>query len=616
MIELVGAPGAGKTTLLPTVLRACEAAGLHVYTVVGAARAFALRTTPGRLAAHLSPTLRRRGLWLIFLIYSASGAMHVARAHPGLVWHVLQTQWRRPQEADVADRRVLYWYLRTAGAYQFLRTWARPDEALVIDEGFVHRAVQLHASSVERPDVAQVARYVATIPWPDLLVVVTAPPDVCRHRVHARGVWRRLQHRGTDDIDRFVANAHLAIELAVDALRLGGQPIVAIDNTGAVADAEVELKGHLDELLRRPGDATHHDRWRYPFIRLPRVSHLTEKAAARRRSAVISSSACDAVLQQYGVTATSHPENIPFGRRNQNVIMSTAAGPKVLRRYRSTAQLSSVQHEHSLLIELERRHFPAVRLSRTPRGDTIVSHGDQLHALFDFEYGKNLSSFRILNPAARASVLETAGRTLAHLHCELADFTPATAHHLGYRSGSDERMHDLRWYLEALETLPSRDPAAGPRGRQHHYALSARAADVASLLAELQNALEPASLPRAMIHGDYGVHNLLFRRDGLAVVTDFELARREWRLVDLVIVLSRIPRNDGRAFLRGYRQKAAIPAPEWRHLPDVWQYYLLTGAVQSWHNHFVHGGEQRLTTAHDRLEQAQRAREKMASQWT
>jgi hypothetical protein len=81
--------------------------------------------------------------------------------------------------ATGAARRVLYWYFRTAGAYEFLRRHARPGEAVIIDEGFVHRAVQLHASCVERPAPRQIASYVRSVPRADLTVVVHAPTHIC-----------------------------------------------------------------------------------------------------------------------------------------------------------------------------------------------------------------------------------------------------------------------------------------------------------------------------------------------------------------------------------------------------------------------------------------------------
>jgi hypothetical protein len=113
---------------------------------------------------------------------------------------------------------------------------------LIVDEGFVHRTVQLNSSAVERPDRAQVVAYVDALPLTDLVVIVHAPPEVCRQRVQARGVWPRLQHRSAAEIAMFVTNAHRAIGIAADHLRAGRRPVIEIDNDDDLSDAEVRLK--------------------------------------------------------------------------------------------------------------------------------------------------------------------------------------------------------------------------------------------------------------------------------------------------------------------------------------------------------------------------------------
>jgi Ser/Thr protein kinase RdoA (MazF antagonist) len=336
--------------------------------------------------------------------------------------------------------------------------------------------------------------------------------------------------------------------------------------------------------------------------------------AGWRRPPMIAAETCADVLAHYGLALSRPPDNILYGRRNHNVVVTTPAGRKVLRRYRDIAERSSVAHEHAVLTELERCGFPAVRLQRTATGDTVVADDGRLYALFEFERGDNVATY-MLPGRSRLRIATMAGHTLARLHRDLADFTPQTAHHLGYHSVSGERSHDLGWYLDALAELPARTPVIGPVGWRHHRELAAQSEKLASWLSRLHDRLEHGSLPRVMIHGDYGVHNLLFRRDGVAVVTDFELARREWRLVDLVIVLSRIRFDRAQAFVAGYRAQADISDDEWRHLSDVWQYYRLTGAVQSWDNHFTHGGEQRLATAHARIAEAEWARAHVGSRW-
>lgn len=233
VVELVGAPGAGKTTLLPGVLAACREAGLTPYTVVDAARPFAARTVAGRITHAVVPRgARRNTLWALFLGFRGISAIVFVVRHPRLARYVANTAHRRPAGADARARKVLHWYVRLAGSYRFLLSRGRADEALILDEGFVHRAVQLLASSVETPNAGRIDGYAALIPRPDLLIHVRAPIDLCEERVRSRGVWGRFDGKDPRALSRFVANAHRATDLIVDAARERGWPLVAIDNDG------------------------------------------------------------------------------------------------------------------------------------------------------------------------------------------------------------------------------------------------------------------------------------------------------------------------------------------------------------------------------------------------
>ena len=123
-------------------------------------------------------------------------------------------------------------------------------------------------------------------------------------------------------------------------------------------------------------------------------------------------------------------------------------------------------------------------------------------------------------------------------------------------------------------------------------------------LVEAAGRVQDANLPTLLIHGDYGTHNLLFRRDGTAVVHDFELARYDWRLLDIVIASLRLPPDQQSAFIAGYREAGDLPDRELDLLPWLWRYHLLSGAVRSWHVYSELGGEARLSTARTRLVRA------------
>lgn len=232
IVELIGAPGAGKTTLTPALIGLLAARGGCARTVVEAARPYAQRTWAGAAVARLAPpSLRRPLLWQLFCQLSAASRLRFFARHPRLIRYVLRTQPRRPIPPE-ERRHASHWFFVLTGRYEFLRAHAGPREWLVFDEGFAHRAVQLHASDVEAPDPTRIATYAALLPRPDLLIAVHAPWERCLERVYRRGLWARFRHKGPDQVARYVANAHAVVELAVAQARRAGWPLIEVQNGG------------------------------------------------------------------------------------------------------------------------------------------------------------------------------------------------------------------------------------------------------------------------------------------------------------------------------------------------------------------------------------------------
>jgi thymidylate kinase len=125
---------------------------------------------------------------------------------------------------------VLYWFYRLCGHYEFVKGKMRPDEVLIFDEGFMHRVVQLFASSVEVPDRHQISKYISRVPRPDLVIFIQAPKDMCEQRIYQRGLWERMRDKEPDEISRFVNNAYLAVNLAIEEGRRLDWSIIQIDN--------------------------------------------------------------------------------------------------------------------------------------------------------------------------------------------------------------------------------------------------------------------------------------------------------------------------------------------------------------------------------------------------
>lgn len=243
VIELAGGPGAGKTTLLPLVVEAVLDEGLEPVEAVRAGRMLAARTPPGRAVDRwLGDRNRDRLLWLIYLIYATGLGLGFAAVRP-LLMRMLVEQARRPREAMVSERHVVRWFIRHAGTERLFRRVGSAGEVLIVDEGYVHRVVQLFTSAVERADLRSVRRYLAHVPPPTLVVVVDAPADVAWQRIQSRGIWDRMSGVDEAAVASFVQHAFEAVALAGECARERGWRVTFVDNSSDGVDPAFDLPG-------------------------------------------------------------------------------------------------------------------------------------------------------------------------------------------------------------------------------------------------------------------------------------------------------------------------------------------------------------------------------------
>jgi thymidylate kinase len=232
MIEFIGTPGAGKTTLSNELIGLLRERGINASTIIGAARDHGVRTLLGRAVAWVAPpSLRAPLLWQVFYVLSMIHVLGFARKHNELCRQVLRTQLGRTVPAET-KRHALFWFFQLVGRYDFLRATAGDREAIVLDDGFLHRSVQLHASHTEEPDPGRVSDYVDLLPTPDLVIYVVAGREVCERRIHRRGVWPHRRHFSPADISRYLRNAEQVVESAVRRARARRWKVAEIVNEG------------------------------------------------------------------------------------------------------------------------------------------------------------------------------------------------------------------------------------------------------------------------------------------------------------------------------------------------------------------------------------------------
>jgi Ser/Thr protein kinase RdoA (MazF antagonist) len=328
------------------------------------------------------------------------------------------------------------------------------------------------------------------------------------------------------------------------------------------------------------------------------------------------------VLERYGLRARGGSRNLRLGRRSLNVAVETDGGTKVVKRYRPQWSESTVRHGHSIIDRLSELDVPAVRLIRAPDGATWTSAGGAVFAVFEYVPGTNYS-LNFLLREDRLWLTDIAGRTLARFHRALDGFVPAGEHHMGFTSPVGPRRRDPAWHAAKLDDLRRRSAeVTRPDAVPHIERLLDEAGYVLEAIERLDRRLADASFVRLVIHGDYGLHNLIFQptvaadEDGwcslTAVPVDFEMSRLDWRVNDLVSVLGKHRYRGGRydgesmtTFLAAYASRFPLTRDELDLLPDAWRLYKLQAAVQYWSSYFeTDGPVRKLASAIDALDQA------------
>jgi len=622
IVEFAATPGAGKTTLLAPAVDVLRKQGWRAYPVAEAARLFAGRTWIGKAINLLAPPrIRRALLWQVFSISSFFCRLRFIARHPQLIQLVLRAQRARPASARVRERRTLHWFFHLAGCREFLAAHAQRDEALMFDDGFVHRAVHLYASPVEEPDPGSVRAYLDLIPRPDIIIVPFTPLEICQERVTRRGVWDHFRDSSKGDLARFLANSSLIVNIAVDYARKNQWTVVEVDNgTDDLPLAIQNLRTNLMSTFppntkqSNPGEspAPHGGPLMPRIPHLPRPSRLSEFARSRLRPLDIEIETVNHVLKSFELEVTRPPANLPLSRRTHNLIVHTSSGKKVLKHHRARHEIPALTFANSILKQLALLNFPAPRLVVTPTDDTFVTLDSGNYALFDFVEGVNYSLNFIL-PAHRLILMKFAGQTLASLHQTLEGFMPEGQHHLGFKSYTGGWQRDLAWHAAKVDELTEKS-----RHVKDEYEKTCADWIVKNshlILEEvrgLDETLRKAPLRRLIIHGDYGLHNIIFQ-PGAIIPMDFESSRLEWRLSDLVSALSRLRRGDGtynfqsiRSFLDGYQSVFPIGEEEWAYLPQVWRFYKLRASLIYWNSYFETGGPVRkLLSSRDAVSQAE-----------
>lgn len=558
-IELAGPVGAGKSSV---------AEGLEALLTDQGCRVHRLdefrRGRRRELAAVSWFALRRPSL-----TWDAVRALGAARI-PG--WH---------------RRLILMLVLRLGVRLELARRRLPPGDWLIVDEGWAQRAVNLFAWRDPPLPRAAVRRYLQLAPLNGAaVVIVSTPPGVARERATERGLPRRLRGAQPARVDRFLDNAREVVTLVAGELAAIGQPVIHVDNEGALEATITSLGRRIDELTWSTGETTPRSGVLFQprFAILPRPDRLAARALARHGTVPPPLAVVAGLLDRYGLQPETslRPTRSPGGR-GASYVVEAPGGRLLLKRYKPNVEPDAIRGEHSILAELARCGLPVPRLHPTTDGDTWVEVAGEHYAAFDYIEGYAHPHEQLLWPPDRRTFELTAGSALAAFHDALDGFEPAAHNPNGFAGRDGGRVRDLTWFRARLDEIrAAREAAPGDPSPD-------AVAWVARELPRIDQRLTEANLRRAVIHGDYGPYNLLVRRGKPIVIIDLELSRLDWRLTDLAGALPHFAQRRigfdigaARRFVAGYRRRADLPASEMALLPDVLTFLSLRRAVVCW----------------------------------
>jgi Ser/Thr protein kinase RdoA (MazF antagonist) len=349
-----------------------------------------------------------------------------------------------------------------------------------------------------------------------------------------------------------------------------------------------------------------------PSVYLPRPQYLFQNVKSFRSRQAIDHGIVKGVLAKYGLEVIKPPKVPSGGGRSQSLIIDTTAGKKLLKRYKESLAHSTITQEHSILNYLAEIDFPAPRLVADNTDHTLVQQGEERYALFDFIEGGFQYHNYILFPGQARYFITNASEMVARLHDNLKDFVPQGYNPDGFKSQSEDRWRNLEWILNRLAQCVTETTRLKPASDTSQLAwLLQQAGYLEEALIQLDAKLKGAALPRQLIHADYGPYNLLFRKNASAIIIDFEIARLDWRVTEIIQAWHKFCYNifgfrlhKMKWFLDAYQLYLPLTQDELYFIPVVWQYLDIRWAIMNWSRYCQSEADSLLVSARKILDQA------------
>lgn len=245
-----------------------------------------------------------------------------------------------------------------------------------------------------------------------------------------------------------------------------------------------------------------------------------------------------------------------------------------LKRFHSWLATDAIRYEHSVLAHLDRRRLPVAPSIPANDSATIVASGGARWALYPALDGHQVSMTDWMWRVPKAAEM------LASLHLALEDCQPEGTPHPEWDAWTPQRLDAMIAQWPALpELAPELLDATRERLASRYFG-------------EVYD-----QLPRMVVHGDFGVSNLLWQGDAISGVLDFEKAHSDTPLFDFGWGVGTRWPPLLRAVVATYSRVRPLSAAERHAMPEA----LLVGALM--------GINRQLVTFGDAEEAARRAQD-------
>jgi len=333
------------------------------------------------------------------------------------------------------------------------------------------------------------------------------------------------------------------------------------------------------------------------YLRRPQRYYAIWKANRNRKS--VDMRFINEILIKYDLNLVNAPKPTIGGSRNYTLIIETSKGKKVFKQYKESLGESTIIQEHSILNYLNRVNFPAARLVPTKNGETLLHYNNRRYALYDYVDGFTLYDY-VLSPSLRKKYISIAGKQLAMLHRILKDFVPQGFNPDGFNLETGKRWRNFSWYDQILVNCKKKltFPTKKMRNSKLSFLLD-KVQFLQDLFLNTDKILNMADLNYQVIHKDFGQANVLYTQHNSPVIIDFEIARIDWKIVDLIdgwvnFCKCRTGFNleKMRAFYNAYNNILRLKKNELAYIPQIWKFLSITKCIL-FLNQFCEAGSKR-----------------------